>query len=275
MTEQIYLLVYHDFIYKKKERIEPRISDIALAAEEYVETNDKKSIFYLDQLPEMFNQIINEEKNLLHNNAKQAADRQCRDLDMGASNQFQIYFTVLHAEKQQKAFERQLKINNKISPQILPDLSEVDFNEFCEELFAAKVCWGFNIPKKRKGEKEYESMEEYKKKCFDVYKKIYNACKVQPIAAALLPVILIVFSTDDKEFENIYSYLKYKNRRLTGEAQKRVLSLFTSISASIKAREDKRIWKKIWIPLIAWSKIEEDFCNYMELSRRPHKFICI
>ncbi len=167
----------------------------------------------------------------------------------GASYLFDCCETLNAAEKQQKAFERQLSINGKEASSIL------FFNEvpdcFFERLYDVKLRHGFHTPNL--------SREE----CIQGYRILYDKCRRQPIPAAMLPLVLTVFSTDGKLFRNLYAYFKYKNRRLSNDAQKQVFLLFEEISTMVA--EQLINGKLCEIPVFHWTEIEDTFCQYRNL----------
>lgn len=86
-------------------------------------------------LEEAVKQLFQEERKESFRREKEDAVEEYHYRIQKAKDQFNKYRTLLSAEKQQKAFERQLEINRRIPPSILPDLEEEDFKEFCEEPF--------------------------------------------------------------------------------------------------------------------------------------------
>lgn len=95
-------------------------------------------------------------------------------------------------------------------------------------------------------------------------KKLYQKCIVQPIAAMLLPVVLTIYSTDGTLYKNLYSYFKYKDRRLSQNDQKQVLQLFDDISEVAKNQFERA--QKFTIPVFLWDNIEDRFFAFQKLS---------
>ena len=172
---------------------------------------------------------------------------------------------IIFAEKQQKAFERQYEINGKEPPPILPE--EELSPAFYEEIYTLKVEYNRKKEavsrKSRSEDKTTDSSSMSKEECIAEYKEIYRRCRVQPISAALLPVVLTVFSTDEIPRANIYAYLKYKNRRLPEKSKDFVLSLFVGICDVVKK------WINIYfeLPVFRWDWIAEDFCDKRNLPK--------
>jgi len=174
---------------------------------------------------------------------------------------------IIYMEKQQKAFERQYEINRKEPPSILPEeLPSV----FFEELYILKMEYDQGkeaVSRKCRNGDELAghpmlSKEQYIEGCRD----IYNKCKVQPIPSVLMPVILTVFSTDAKDAAtrcNIYSYLKFKERRLSEKAKELVLSLFSRICKLV----EKWVDVSFELPVFRWDRIAYHFCRVKGLSK--------
>lgn len=167
-------------------------------------------------------------------------------------NSFYLYNcckTLNDAEKQQKAFERQLSINGKEPCSILP--KEVP-ESFFEKLYDIKVLHGFY------------TLNLSRDECIRDYRILYDKCRKQPVPAVMLPLVLTVFSTDGKLFSNLYAYFKYKNRRLSNDAQKQVIWLFEDISKTVTEQfKDKMCYG---IPVFHWLEIEETFCRHKNLE---------
>ena len=158
--------------------------------------------------------------------------------------------TLTYAERQQKAFERQIITNHRKAPDFFPDGAPAGF---FERLYELKIQHGFYL-----GNMSKEA-------CIDGYQWLFNTCRFQPIPAMLLPTVLIIFSTDEKEFSNIYSYFKYKNRRFSKEAQKQVIALFKDICKEVRFRIP--CTSGFIIPIFRWTDIEEVFCRQRNLCR--------
>lgn len=155
--------------------------------------------------------------------------------------------TLNDAEKQQKAFERQLSINGKEPCSILSD--EVP-ESFFEKLYDIKL------------RHEFYTLNLSREECIRGYQVLYDRCRKQPIPAVMLPLVLTIFSTDGKLFSNLYAYFKYKNRRLSNDAQKHVFLLFEEISKMVA---DQFKGKYFEIPVFHWTELEDTFCQYRNL----------
>jgi len=160
-----------------------------------------------------------------------------------ASFFFECCHTLTYAEKQQKAFERQLTTNRQEGPSFF---AQEDTSTFFEELYEIKTRHGFcavNI-----------SRDVWIQGCAN----LYNKCRSQPIPAMLLPVLLTIYSTDGKEFSNLYAYFKYKNRRFSIDTQKQVVSLFQEVCEAVTKHISKST--SFVIPIFHWLNIENAFC---------------
>lgn len=171
--------------------------------------------------------------------------------------------TLNDAEKQQKAFERQLSINGKGPCSILAE--EIP-ESFFERLYDIKLRHEFYTPGL--------SREE----CIQSYRILYDKCRKQPIPAVMLPLVFTIFSTDGKLFSNLYAYFKYKNRRLSNDAQKQVFLLFEEISKlvaeqSIGVASERFEAKYFEIPVFHWAELENTFCQYQDLSSADKEIV--
>lgn len=154
--------------------------------------------------------------------------------------------TLTYAERQQKAFERQIITNHRKTPDFFPGEAPASF---FERLYELKIQHGFN--------------NMSKEICIDAYQYLFNTCRFQPIPAMLLPVVLTIFSTDEKEFSNIYSYFKYKDRRFSKERQKQVVALFSDICKEVRSQFP--CVDGFVVPIFRWPDIEAEFCSQRSL----------
>lgn len=156
--------------------------------------------------------------------------------------------TLTYAERQQRAFERQIITNGRKTPDFFPGGAPASF---FKRLYELKIQHGFYL------------CNLSKEACIDGYQWLFDSCRFQPIPAMLLPVVLTIFSTDEKGFSNIYSYFKYKNRRFSKETQKQIIALFSDICKEVRSQfpcVDGFI-----IPIFRWPDIEAAFCRQRNL----------
>lgn len=184
----------------------------------------------------------------------QYALQRCDDRIHKAAFLFDCCDTLTYAEKQQKAFERQVITNGRAAPDFFQ--CEVPYT-FFEHLYELKSQHGFSIPDIPKS--DWINNCQY----------LFDNCRFQPIPAMLLPTVLTIYSTDGKEFSNLYSYFKYKNRRLSVEMKRQVASLFSDICKEVQNQFP--CVNKFVIPIFRWPDIEDAFCKRQGLCEEEAK----
>lgn len=159
--------------------------------------------------------------------------------------------TLFSVEKQQRARERQIECNYQDPP---PLLRKNVSDKFFERIFERKQEHGFYT---RKGKEEI----------IQGYKTIYAQCSNQPITAAMLPLILTIYSTDECTPSHLYVYFKYKNRRLTRQLEKELTPLLLDICDLV----NEYIATDFQVPIFKWDTIVEDFCRHHKLGENDSK----
>ena len=151
--------------------------------------------------------------------------------------------TLLYAEGQQRAFEIQ-ESNNQMNEDSSSAMSfEIDSppDTFFQELYNLRIKYFGSAIKEH----------DFVFAC----KNFWGKCSRQPIPLAILPALLTAFVKDVPEFETVYPYMKYKDRRLSVKDKQNIVSLFDDICKLVNRTFPEELPSEV--PIFNWEKIEK------------------